>query len=828
MLDSIFGALTSAIANGLDVIVANLLTLLTFNMEQILEYMPIIAKMYDILQWVAIGLIVGIAAIQMSKFFFGALNESRDHPLSILVRSALAGALVYIGNYGLQMIFDLFSYPMTALMGVDASFAEDSFAHVAGEIDLVTAAIGLGGLLISLLVLLALGWNILKLLLEAVERWVVLCVLTYTSPLAYATVASRSTGEIFKKWFSMVIGQCILLLFNVWSIKLIVNIIGTMTNSRNLVFAIIVALALTRVAQNIDSYLQQIGINAATTGGSLLDTMMAVGTTAFGAHGKRSGGGHGVMGSWASAAGEAIKNGNVLKGAMYGGVAGAGAAAVKKAADAMGGTAGEYVRSKVRSGADKAQEFADSHAPGFGNAMRSAREFAGKGNAARETAVGAGMAAAEEAIRMGRTPEEAKQAAMSAYDQAIHDGAPLGTAKLFNHTSKNIDARNAFGNTLDESIPQMQNGASRMYMDNNGVLHDAFGDTIPNTAADVANAAGMAGASVPHAPAGAATPYTDAGMAGSAMRTAANVAGMAGAAASVANSASRVVSAAGSAAGTAAGLSAQAGATEVAMAAATMQGPNSAVARAIASSANSVAAESGVGFAPNIPNPNAYDENGELREGETAMVMSPGTKMSVDTINDRGEDVANEIVEGEFVVDNHAVAAAALSNSSYSETGFEDIDTALSAMDSAGAVPAAQEATDTAEAVPDRGVITDMSVGKGVAEFTFENPAERIPVQKEVDGQVVQTFEAADAKVERVTVRTAEAFKTLPASEQKLYRANHTASGATMYTRRRVIEPENFVVAQEHRSQMVYSERSGQAENKPHKNQRNNSRKNKK
>lgn len=59
------------------------------------------------------------------------------------------------------------------------------------------------GVLLALIIIIVIGWNTIKLLLEVVERYLMVGVLTFTSPLAWSTVSSRSTHQIFSKWFSM-------------------------------------------------------------------------------------------------------------------------------------------------------------------------------------------------------------------------------------------------------------------------------------------------------------------------------------------------------------------------------------------------------------------------------------------------------------------------------------------------------------------------------------------------------------------------------------------------------------------------------------------------
>ncbi len=193
-------------------------------------------------------------------------------------------------------------------------------------------------------------------------------------------------------------------------------------------------------------------------------------------------------------------------------------------------------------------------------------------------------------------------------------------------------------------------------------------------------------------------------------------------------------------------------------------------------------AESGTGFSEYVKNsdPNAFDDSGTVKPRYTAEVPSAGTQLAVNIINERGADVADSIIESDYVVDNQAVAATALKNSSFAESmGYEDISQSISAMDETGTIP------------DQNGAITDVTVGKGVTEFTYEAPAQVQSAGGQADG--------SRPSAERVTIRTAKAFESLPTQEQSLYKANTTASGETFYTRRVKTDPDHCSVAPEHR-----------------------------
>lgn len=84
-----------------------------------------------------------------------------------------------------------------------------------------------GVALIVLILTLILAWNYIKLLFEAAERYVLLGVLVYTAPVAFAMGASQSTANIFKSWCRMFGGQIFLLLMNAWCLRLFITMVGT-------------------------------------------------------------------------------------------------------------------------------------------------------------------------------------------------------------------------------------------------------------------------------------------------------------------------------------------------------------------------------------------------------------------------------------------------------------------------------------------------------------------------------------------------------------------------------------------------------------------------
>lgn len=57
--------------------------------------------------------------------------------------------------------------------------------------------------LIVLILVIIIAWNYIKLLFEAAERYILVGVLIYTAPIAFATGASESTSNVFSAWCRM-------------------------------------------------------------------------------------------------------------------------------------------------------------------------------------------------------------------------------------------------------------------------------------------------------------------------------------------------------------------------------------------------------------------------------------------------------------------------------------------------------------------------------------------------------------------------------------------------------------------------------------------------
>ena len=85
----------------------------------------------------------------------------------------------------------------------------------------------MGVVIFALVILLILAYNYIRLLFEAAERYILLGVLVFTAPVAFAMGAAQSTANIFKSWCRMFAGQMFLLVMNAWCLRLFTSMVGT-------------------------------------------------------------------------------------------------------------------------------------------------------------------------------------------------------------------------------------------------------------------------------------------------------------------------------------------------------------------------------------------------------------------------------------------------------------------------------------------------------------------------------------------------------------------------------------------------------------------------
>ena len=287
MVDLIFSWVAAAFAQFFNFAIELIVPVFGFDFDTFARAFPFASVSYTIFQRVALAIALLVAAYHLFPFFmtwFGIRAEQlRSTPIRQLGQAVLAVIMIYYGNYILSAIIELTQLPFNAILYADieytAPLTEFRFNVVVAALNDVFYG---ASILMYIILLCLIGFSLIKVLLEAVERYVILFVLVYLSPLFAATLASEETSSIYSKFFSMFLSQCLLMLLNIWTIKMAVSLFANLANNNVPILALLMGYAFLRIAQRMDSYLNQLGLNAAVTGAGLGNELFATGAIMMG------------------------------------------------------------------------------------------------------------------------------------------------------------------------------------------------------------------------------------------------------------------------------------------------------------------------------------------------------------------------------------------------------------------------------------------------------------------------------------------------------------------------------------------------------------------
>jgi hypothetical protein len=226
ILDSIVEWLATQVMNLLDMITGSVLGALGCDMSTFLRYFPAAETMYEIFVAVSVGFILLNLVWQLFKNYGLGMGIEAEDPVKLIFRSIIFIFLAYFADQIMVLVMKIAGTPYNWI--VDKALPAIDFASFGSVLTVIIGCVASGSVsLIVLIVLVIIAWNYIKLLLEAAERYIMLGVLVYTAPVAFAMGASENTSNIFSSWCRMLGGQLFLLMMNAWCLRLFVSMVGT-------------------------------------------------------------------------------------------------------------------------------------------------------------------------------------------------------------------------------------------------------------------------------------------------------------------------------------------------------------------------------------------------------------------------------------------------------------------------------------------------------------------------------------------------------------------------------------------------------------------------
>ena len=177
MLDWIFDGIVSWVSKTvtklMDAVSGLFLEALGTDMTAMEEYFPFVIQAFTIIQYTAWAVLFIITVWKLFRSFGGPITEA-ENPWTLLGCSVMFALLIWFAKPIFLFVLEMARAPYTALM--DLSTGKDMFTFAgiesvlrSGLISFVSFSTVIGSLLLIIL-MIALGWNYFKLLLEVVER----------------------------------------------------------------------------------------------------------------------------------------------------------------------------------------------------------------------------------------------------------------------------------------------------------------------------------------------------------------------------------------------------------------------------------------------------------------------------------------------------------------------------------------------------------------------------------------------------------------------------------------------------------------------------------
>lgn len=285
-----FGLVVTVIAKGLlnaaDIVLEPLLEITTMSTADVSRFVPgfdsgnnignFFIQAINIIAYMIAGVLI---CCHIISYLINLAHGEKVESIPKLIWNAVFGIVMVIcGKTFLAMIFNEIVAPLSSALteGVSDAGGTFSFSSVGsdmtglGEITSAFDLNSLATLIVVLALMLIIWWNLIKLVLECAERYII-CIFTINlSPLAFATMASENTKDTARSWLQMFWSQCVLLILNIW----VVGIARTALNNglfgasnTEMVKWGLITYAFLKIAQRLDDMMQTAGLKITRTTG---------------------------------------------------------------------------------------------------------------------------------------------------------------------------------------------------------------------------------------------------------------------------------------------------------------------------------------------------------------------------------------------------------------------------------------------------------------------------------------------------------------------------------------------------------------------------------
>ncbi|NBH36361.1 hypothetical protein D3Z58_23270 [Clostridiaceae bacterium] len=221
-----------------------------------------------------VALLLMILVWQLFKSMFGKLGTASEDPVELVFRSCICLFMILFAKDIVNYILEVAGTPYDWVVGT--TITVDSFSEYVNTAEGVMSVLGIDVMTISVLKLLlqlVVAWNYFKMLFILAERYVLLGIFSYTSPLAFASGGSKATNNVLGSWTKMFGGQVLVVILDAWCVKMFLSAYGNMMASSygftKFFAANMCLIGFCKITAKLDSYMGSLGVNLGRIGGGM-------------------------------------------------------------------------------------------------------------------------------------------------------------------------------------------------------------------------------------------------------------------------------------------------------------------------------------------------------------------------------------------------------------------------------------------------------------------------------------------------------------------------------------------------------------------------------
>lgn len=248
-------------------------------------------KVHNMFLYIGLAIIFFGMLYNLFKAFFGPLMQAESPTKTVLKAIAFAMLCGY-SQAIVAFIFEITKIPYNAVasqlqsqtlgkqivqsIGSPSNLLEQAPSAAMNVVmDVMGATLfspSLWEAVVAIILLIMLFKNMLMLVLEMAERYLMIGVLTIIAPLCIACGAVKAVEDVFKNWLSWMINACIVLIFNTFFMCMFIFNFKCKADVPYLCMWI----AWLKTGQKLDEHMNALGLKTAKTGGFGADVMGAL------------------------------------------------------------------------------------------------------------------------------------------------------------------------------------------------------------------------------------------------------------------------------------------------------------------------------------------------------------------------------------------------------------------------------------------------------------------------------------------------------------------------------------------------------------------------